>query len=84
MPVLTLMVWDFVACEAWPSSVAVRRGSMSDGKSPPSRLMAIWILVSLVSRAMAAQRGGCGVMAAIVAVLIALSREICGVVRMGV
>lgn len=31
---------------------------MSGGKSPPSRLRASWILVSLVSRARAAQRVG--------------------------
>lgn len=58
MPVLTLMVWDLLDWEAWPSFfAAVNLSSVSGGKSPPSRLRASWILVSLVSRAMAAHRG---------------------------
>lgn len=58
MPVLTAIFCDLLACDAWPSLSERRRESVSGGKSPPSRLMASWILVSLVSRASAAQRVG--------------------------
>jgi hypothetical protein len=58
MPVLMLIVCDVLACVACPSSLR-RRLSVSGGKAPPSRLSASWILVSLVSREKAAQRGGC-------------------------
>lgn len=58
MPVSTLMVWDLLDWLAWPACVAaVSRGSVSGGKPPPSKFSASWILVSLVSRANAAQRG---------------------------
>ena len=57
MPVLTLMVCDLLAWLAWLSAVLSNNPvSVSGGKAPPSRLMASWILVSLVSRARAAQR----------------------------
>lgn len=59
MPVLTLMVWDLLDWEAWPSPrAAVSLESVSGGNAPPSRLMASWILVSFVSRARAAHLGG--------------------------
>ena len=59
MPVFMLIVCDLLACAACPFvSFAVSLGSVSGGKAPPSRLRASWILVSLVSRANAAQRVG--------------------------
>ena len=57
MPVFMRMVCDLLFWAAWSSPAERRRLSVSGGKSPPSRLSAIWMLVSLVSRAMAAQRG---------------------------
>lgn len=58
MPVLMLMVWDWLVWLAWHSSVtALRRTSVSGGNAPPSKFSASWILVSLVSRVTAAQRG---------------------------
>ncbi|KAI0525648.1 hypothetical protein F5B22DRAFT_353966 [Xylaria bambusicola] len=58
IPVLILMVCDLLAWLAWPSSVAAfSRASVSGGNPPPSRFSDSCILVSLVSRARAAQRG---------------------------
>ena len=58
MPVFTLMVCDLLSCFAWSEPLLDSSfGSVSGGKSPPSRFRASWILVSLVSRVMAAQRG---------------------------
>ena len=57
MPVLMLMVCDLLDWLAWLFASFVKSfESVSGGKSPPSRLMASWILVSLVSRARAAHR----------------------------
>lgn len=54
-----LIICDLLDWEAWPSPpiAADNRESVSGGKEPPSRFSASWILVSLVSRATAAQRG---------------------------
>ena len=58
MPVLMLIRCDLLAWAAWPSApLASSLESVSGGSSPPSRFRASWILVSFVSRAMAAHRG---------------------------
>jgi hypothetical protein len=54
MPVSTAMVCDF---DSW--AACSREDSLtlsSSGMAPPSRLRASWILVSLVSRLMIAER----------------------------
>lgn len=62
MPVCRMMVCDLLVCAACPPAALLRtrsftRSSVSGGKSPPSRLSASWMDVSLVSRARAAHRG---------------------------
>lgn len=56
MPELMAIVCDCEACVAWPSELAVSLLSVFGGNAPPSRLIASWIFVSLVSRARAAER----------------------------
>ncbi|KAH6611547.1 hypothetical protein Trco_001567 [Trichoderma cornu-damae] len=58
MPVLTEMTCDLLASEACAPVAASSRASASGGSWPPSMLRAIWIDVSLVSRARAAARIG--------------------------
>src|SRR5690349_12668034 len=72
MPVFMLIVCDLLVWLAWPSLIAAsRRESVSGGKEPPSRFKASCILVSLVSRAIAAHRRDeeAGAMAAYVDIL---------------
>lgn len=56
MPVLTEIVCELVDWAACAAVASSSLGCVSEGRSPPSRLRASMILVSLVSRASAAER----------------------------
>lgn len=56
MPVVIVICWEVEDWVAWVVVVPFVEGEEVEGRSPPSRFRASWILVSLVSRLRTALR----------------------------